>query len=143
MKVHFQKLKSNAKIPQRQTPGSSGYDIFSANEEDLLIPKGSVVFVPTGLALEIEVGFEAQIRPRSGLSTKHKILLPNSPGTIDADYRGEILVALLNAGDTDFVITKGMRIAQMVFAKVETAEFVEGSLQDSDRGQGGFGSTGD
>lgn len=102
------------------------------------VPSG----VPTGLAIELPPGFEAQIRPRSGLALKHAITVPNSPGTIDPGYRGEVKVILLNLGKGDYTIEKGDRIAQMVIARYEAIEIAEGELSETDRGAGGFGSSG-
>jgi dUTP pyrophosphatase len=109
----------------------------------LILPVQEVVFVPTGLALAIPLGMEGQIRPRSGFSTKNKIIMPNSPGTIDSDYRGEILIPLLNLGSSAYSLEPGTRIAQIVFQRVEILKREEVSKLDSTlRGDGGFGSTG-
>jgi dUTP pyrophosphatase len=109
----------------------------------LVIAPGAIVLVPTGFRMEIPVGYEVQIRPRSGLALKHGIMLPNSPGTIDSDYRGPVGVIVLNAGAGAFVVRHGMRIAQMVVAPVLQARFeLTGALSDTVRGAGGFGSTG-
>lgn len=110
--------------------------------EAMVLPAGETRLVPTGLAIELPPGFEAQIRPRSGLALKHSITLPNSPATIDPGYRGEIKVILLNLGKHDFPIQKGDRIAQMVIARYEAVEWFESELSDSQRGVGGFGSSG-
>ena len=110
-------------------------------ERVVLIP-GEPKGVPTGLAIELPPGYEAQVRPRSGLALKHAITIPNSPATIDPGYRGEIRVILLNAGRTDYVIEPGDRIAQIVIARYEPVEWDEGDLSDSVRGEGGFGSSG-
>lgn len=128
-------------LPQYQTPGASGCDLRSS--VDTVVPAGKRAVVPTGLKLDIPGGFEAQVRPRSGLAAKHGITVLNSPGTIDADYRGEIKVILLNTDDEDFIIKKGDRIAQLVFAQVFHAILKkEENLTSTDRGDGGFGSTG-
>ena len=132
-------------LPSYETEGAAGADLranLAGGVAQTLAP-GARVLVPTGLRLEIPEGYEVQIRPRSGLALKHGITLPNSPGTIDSDYRGPLGVIVMNAGDADFVIEHGARIAQMVVAPVVRARFevVEG-LSDSRRGDGGFGSTG-
>lgn len=127
--------------PAAQTPGSAGYDICSA--DDLTLAPGERKMARTGFAIALPPGFECQIRPRSGLAWKHGITLPNSPATIDSDYRGELKVALINLGQEAFHVERGMRIAQLVFARVEQAGFREvAALEDSARGVGGFGSTG-
>jgi dUTP pyrophosphatase len=128
-------------VPALATPGSAGYDLASA-EEGELAPLERRLF-RTGFAIAIPAGFECQIRPRSGLALRHGITLPNSPATIDSDYRGELLVALVNLGAEPFRVVRGMRIAQLVFARVELAGWREvAELPASARGAGGFGSTG-
>jgi len=128
-------------LPSYQTSGAAGMDVRAA--QDLTLEVGQTALVPTGFSLEIPPGFEAQLRPRSGLAAKFGITLLNSPGTIDADFRGEIQVILTNLGQLPFQIVRGDRIAQMVFAKFERAEFFEvETLENSARGRGGFGSTG-
>lgn len=128
-------------LPSRATPGSAGYDLVSA-EDGRLEPLERRLF-RTGLCLAIPEGYEVQIRPRSGLAIRHGITLPNTPATIDSDYRGELQVGLINLGRESFEVTRGMRIAQLVVARVETAVFraVE-ALPTTARGSGGFGSTG-
>lgn len=121
------------------TLGSAGFDVYS-NEEVVLRP-GEVKLVGTGFFLEVPEGFEVQVRPRSGLSLK-KILIPNSPGTIDSDYRGEVKIILFNASDEDFKVSKGDRIAQLVLAGVFHFDLVESELSETTRGDGGFGHTG-
>jgi dUTP pyrophosphatase len=118
-------------------------DLAYAGDSDLLIPQGEIVFVPTGLAMAIPNGYEGQIRPRSGFSTKNRMIMPNAPGTIDSDYRGEIKIPILNLSGSDFLLEVGTRIAQIVFQKIEvlTPVFVD-SLDETKRGAGGFGSTG-
>lgn len=130
-------------LPRYQTEHAAGMDVCAAVEETLTLDPGRRVAIPTGLFLAIPVGYEAQIRPRSGLALKHGVTLANTPGTIDADYRGELKVLLANLGDEPFTITRGMRIAQMVVAPVTRAklEVVE-ALPDTERGGGGFGHTG-
>lgn len=128
-------------LPQRATEGAAGYDLCAAAA--MTIAAGKFAMVPTGLRISMPKELEAQIRPRSGLAAKHGVTVLNSPGTIDSDYRGEICVILINHGSSDFKIEPGMRIAQMVFARVTEVEFkVCSDLDDSDRGSGGFGSTG-
>ncbi len=130
-------------MPVYATEGSSGADIFAAVKETAIIRPGERKLIPTGLRIEIPYGFEAQIRPRSGLAAKHGISLVNTPGTIDSDYRGEIKVIMINLGQKDFAINRGDRIAQMVIAPVARAEFrYDENLNETERGEGGFGSTG-
>lgn len=132
-------------LPSYETPGAAGADVranFSSREGVTLAP-GARMLVPTGLAMAIPVGFEVQVRPRSGLALKHGLTLVNSPGTIDSDYRGELGIIVLNTSDTPFEVTHGMRIAQIVLAPVVQAAFREvAELGETDRGTGGFGSTG-
>lgn len=127
------------------TEGSSGIDLYSAQDHDpiLLNTVGSQAIIPTGIAIELPVGFEAQIRPRSGLAAKHGISIVNAPGTIDADYRGEIFVILVNLSSNRFRVERGMRIAQMVIQTVPMPQitYVD-DLSDTERGEGRFGSTG-
>ena len=130
-------------LPVYQTDFSAGFDLRADVREDVVLRTGERALVPTGLAVEIPAGYEAQIRPRSGLALKNGIALVNSPGTIDADYRGEIGIILINHGNENFVIKRGERIAQMILASVTRAEIVEvNSLAETERGAGGFGSTG-
>lgn len=130
-------------LPHYATEDSAGLDLLAAVDADKTLAPGKRMLVPTGLAIALPPGYEAQVRPRSGLALKNGITVLNSPGTVDADYRGEVGVILANLGDDDFVITRGMRIAQMVVAPVTrlTWETVD-ELPDSERGAGGFGSTG-
>lgn len=134
---------SDHKLPHYATEASAGVDLRANNEEPLLIKPLERVIIPTGLFIEIPVGYEAQVRPRSGLAAKKGITVLNSPGTIDADYRGEIKVILVNLSNEDFEIQSGERIAQMVIARHEQAEWelVE-KLGETSRNTGGFGSTG-
>ena len=130
-------------LPQYMTPGAAGMDLLAANESPLLLLPGTRTLVPTGLQMAVPLGFEVQIRPRSGLALKQGICILNSPGTIDADYRGEVKVIMANLGNEPFVIGKGSRIAQMVLARVATAQIVEcEELPKTARGEGGFGHTG-
>lgn len=125
------------------TQHAAGVDLHAALDSDFILHPGERALVPTGIAIEIPPGFEAQVRPRSGLALRHGIALVNSPGTIDADYRGEIGVIVINLGSEPFTVTNGERIAQMVFARCARAEFIEvDELGETDRGAGGFGHTG-
>jgi dUTP pyrophosphatase len=135
--------KSSHPLPSYQTSQSAGMDLRANNPEPIVLKPLMRAIVPTGLFIELPEGYEAQIRPRSGLAAKKGIGLVNSPGTIDADYRGEIGVIVVNLSNQDFTIENGERIAQMVIAKHEVASWQEvESLNESDRGSGGFGSTG-
>ena len=130
-------------LPAYQTSGSAALDLLAALTEDLVLPPGEMRLVPTGLKIALPEGFEVQVRPRSGLALKHGLIVPNSPGTIDSDYRGEVQVILANLGHEAFVIQRGMRIAQAVLARVERALLVVvEELPSSERGAGGFGHTG-
>ena len=132
-------------LPAYESSGAAGMDLRAAVPDDrpLLILPGRRALVPTGLILEIPEGMEGQVRPRSGLAFKHGLTVLNSPGTVDSDYRGEVKVLLVNLGDEDFAVTRGMRIAQIVFATVTQATVEERSLAGATtRGSGGFGSTG-
>lgn len=130
-------------LPGYATEHSAGMDLLAAVNENITLAPGARTLVPTGLSIALPDGYEAQIRPRSGLAFKHGISLTNSPGTIDADYRGEVGVLLINLGQEPFVIERGMRIAQMVIAPYTRAQFSEVlELPSTDRGAGGFGSTG-
>jgi dUTP pyrophosphatase len=142
LEINFIKLSENALPPQKMSEHAAGYDLYSCHEEDIVIKSGDVKLIPTGLAISLPVGYEAQIRPRSGLAIKHQLGVLNSPGTIDADYRGEIKIILFNFGKQDFVITSQTRIAQMIIAKHETVDFViSEKLDETERGEGGFGHT--
>lgn len=132
-------------LPAYETAGSAGMDLRAAlaEGETLVLEPGQRKLIPTGLKIALEPGYEAQVRPRSGLALKHGISAPNAPGTIDSDYRGEIGVILINHGELPFEIKRGDRIAQMVIARYEQAQMVEvPALDETDRGDGGFGSTG-
>lgn len=138
-------LRSGAVLPEYKSDGAAGMDLSACFEDGkgVVIVPGAIMLIPTGLALGIPDGFEGQVRPRSGLSTKHGVTMPNSPGTIDSDYRGELLVPLINLGRESFEISQGMRIAQLVIAPVSRAAVVRvESLSPTRRGGGGFGSTG-
>jgi dUTP pyrophosphatase len=132
-------------LPAYETAGAAGMDLIAAVEEGYPfgLSPGQSGLVPTGLILQLPEGYEAQVRPRSGLALRHKITVLNAPGTVDADYRGEVQVLLVNLGSEDFSITRGMRIAQLVVAQVAKAELFETEeLDETLRGSGGFGSTG-
>lgn len=132
-----------AVIPEYKTSGAAGADICALLDAPLTIPAGKFAMVPTGLFFEIPEGYEVQIRPRSGLAAKNGVTVLNTPGTIDSDYRGEIKVILINLGAADFTINSGDRIAQMVVAPVTQVAFsITDSLSETERGAGGFGSTG-
>lgn len=130
-------------LPKYETSGSAGMDLLASISEDIILKSGEIQLIKTGIAIALENGYEAQIRPRSGLALKNGITVLNSPGTIDSDYRGEICVILINHSKKDFTISRGMRIAQMVIARFEQAEIhqVE-NLNETVRGLSGFGSTG-
>lgn len=133
----------NLDLPEYATESSAGLDLLAAIDSDVVLKASEVCIIPTGIAISLQKDMEAQIRPRSGLAAKNHITVLNSPGTIDADYRGEIKVILINHGKEDFTITRGMRIAQMVIAKFEHVKFNEvESLDETARGHKGFGSTG-
>lgn len=130
-------------LPSPATPEAAGCDLSAAVDGELVLVPGARALVPTGFRIELPVGYEAQVRPRSGLALRHGITLPNAPGTIDADYRGEIRVILQNAGDDDFVVKRGDRIAQLVVAPVVRVAWQEvDALDETVRGEGGFGHTG-
>lgn len=135
--------KSGLALPQYETAHAAGMDMRAFVTEELVIKPMQRILVPTGLHIELPAGYEAQIRPRSGLAYKHGISIVNSPGTIDADYRGEIKVLLINLSDTDFVVNNGDRIAQMVIARHETITWESAEeLSSTVRGEGGYGHTG-
>ena len=130
-------------LPRYMTAGAAGIDLMADVSEPVELAPGARLRVPTGIAVEIPPGFEAQVRPRSGLAWRHGITLLNSPGTIDSDYRGEILVLMINLGDQSYTVQRGERVAQLVIAPVVQAELRESAtLTDSVRGPGGFGHTG-
>lgn len=135
------KASADGLLPTYMSEGAAGADVKAA--EEAVIQPGKRAVVSTGLFFEVPFGYEVQIRPRSGLAAKHGVIIPNSPGTLDSDYRGELKVILLNLGDEAFVVKKGDRIAQIVVAKVHRAEFAKhDELSATQRGEGGFGSTG-
>ncbi len=143
--VAIQRLPHGADValPEPATDMSAGVDLVAAVTDPVVLEPGRRALIPTGIAIQLPGGFEAQVRPRSGLAVKHGVTILNSPGTIDADYRGEISVILINHGEEPFTVTRGMRIAQMVVQPVIGAQWREvDTLDETDRGDGGFGSTG-
>ncbi len=141
--VLIKRLSKNIELPKYETSGSSGMDLSANIEMQIKIEPGKTSIIPTGISVSIPKNFEIQIRSRSGLAAKSQISVLNSPGTIDADYRGELKVILINLSNKTFVVEKGTRIAQMVLCPIVKAKFKEvDSLDDTDRGDGGFGSTG-
>tara|TARA_Y200000002_G_scaffold333724_1_gene300284 strand:+ start:59 stop:499 length:441 start_codon:yes stop_codon:yes gene_type:complete len=142
-KILIKRLSKEITLPKYETDGSSGLDLAACIEKNIEIKPGKSVIIPTGLAVAIPKNFEIQIRPRSGLAAKNQISVLNTPGTVDADYRGEIKVILINLSDKSFIIEKGLRIAQMVLCPIVKAELKEvETLENTERGSGGFGSTG-
>ena len=143
IKILIKRLSKEVSLPKYETSGSSGMDLASNIHTNIKLNPGKSVIVPTGLSVAIPEGFEIQIRPRSGLAAKKNISVLNTPGTIDADYRGEIKVILINLSSETFIIEKGLRIAQMVVCPIIQAELQEvNELDNTTRGKGGFGSTG-
>ena len=141
MKVLFRKIDPAARLPEYAHPGDAGMDVFSV--EDVVLPPGGRALVRTGLVMQLPPDAEAQVRPRSGLALKHGVTVLNAPGTIDAGYRGEVGVILVNHGSEDFSVARGMKIAQIVVARHERVVWEEtDSLDETARGAGGFGSTG-
>ncbi len=145
VEITVTRLPHNADLPlpAYETTQSAGMDLAAAINAPMTLAPGKRAMVPTGLAIALPAGYEAQVRPRSGLAAKNGVTVLNTPGTIDADYRGEVKVILVNLGEDSFEIERGMRIAQMVIAPVTQASFTEvDSLSETERGSGGFGSTG-
>lgn len=141
--VRFKRLRAGAQVPAYQSEHAAGLDLHACLEAPLTLAPGDIALVPCGFAMAIPHGFEAQVRPRSGLATKHGIGMPNAPGTVDSDYRGEMMVPLVNLGRAAFTVEHGMRVAQMVIAPVARALVREvDELDGTARGHGGFGSTG-
>ena len=142
-KILIKRLSKEVPLPKYETSGSSGMDLAANINANIEINPGKTAIIPTGLALSIPKGFEVQIRPRSGLAANQKISVLNTPGTIDADYRGEIKVILINLGPEPFKVEKGLRIAQMIVCPIVQAQLKEvDDLSETERGTGGFGSTG-
>jgi len=130
-------------LPEYQSARAAGMDLHAGVTDQTVIEPGTTELIPCGFAMAVPAGYEAQIRPRSGLAIKHGISMPNAPGTVDSDYRGQVCVALINHGATRFVVTRGMRIAQMLVKPVPRVQWqVVGQLPDTARGEGGFGHTG-
>jgi dUTP pyrophosphatase len=145
MRVQLMRLPNGEglPVPVAKTTGSAGLDLAAAVEDAVLIPAGGRALIPTGFAIALPEGYEGQVRPRSGLAVQHGVTVLNAPGTIDADYRGEMKVPLINLGDAPFVVTRGMRVAQLVVAPVTAVRLVEVTeLDATGRGGAGFGSTG-
>lgn len=145
MKIVLKRLPhgQDLALPHYATEGAAGLDLIAAVESEIALPPGGRAAIPCGFAIELPKGFEAQVRPRSGLALNHGVTVLNAPGTIDSDYRGEVKAILVNLGDKPFAIGRGAKIAQMVIARHEQAEIVENEvLSESARGAGGFGSTG-
>ncbi len=143
VEVRIQRLPHAPSLPTYATPGSAGLDIAAALEAPITLAPGARALVPTGLRLAVPEGYEAQIRPRSGLALRHGLMLPNSPGTIDSDYRGELQIIVMNAGTAPIHIERGMKIAQLVLQPVPRVAWLEcAALDATERGDGGFGSTG-
>ncbi|MBT4770275.1 MAG: dUTP diphosphatase [Rhodospirillaceae bacterium] len=145
LSVNIQRLPhgQDMPLPAAATAHSAGYDLCACVDAPVYLRPNARCAIPTGFAIALPPGFEGQVRPRSGLALKHGITVLNAPGTIDADYRGEISVILINSGETDFTIERGMRIAQLIVAPVTSLDWIEcDNLDDSARGSGGFGSTG-
>ena len=143
--IRIQKLRhfEGLSLPSYATAGAAGMDVEAAVEAEIVLAPGRRAAVPTGIAIAIPAGFEVQVRPRSGLALKHGVTVANAPGTIDSDYRGEVRIMLINLGEDDFTVTRGMRIAQLVVAPVSLARLeLADTLETTDRGSSGFGSTG-
>ena len=141
--ILIKRLSKEVNLPKYETDGSSGLDLAAFIDKSIEIKPGKSEIIPTGLAVSIPINFEIQIRPRSGLAAKNQISVLNTPGTIDADYRGEIKVILINLSNKSFIVERGLRIAQMILCPVVKAKLREvDTLEDTRRGSGGFGSTG-
>lgn len=142
--IKVQKISKDVLLPERKTKGSAGYDVYAyLPQKSVVVPKGKIELIPTGLFLEIPENYEIEIRPRSGLSTKNYLLIPNSPGTIDSDYRGQLFIPMLNLSDSDFEVIHQMRIAQMFIRESFGILWNEtDSINSTDRNSQGFGSTG-
>jgi dUTP pyrophosphatase len=141
--IAIKRLNPGAPLPEYATPGAAGMDLCAAIDERQEIAAGEFAVIPCGFAIALPAGFEAQVRPRSGLAAKHGVTVLNAPGTIDSDYRGEVKAVLVNHGRAAFIVTPGMRIAQMVVGSVERVIWgVEETLPETPRSEGGFGHTG-
>lgn len=142
-RIYFTLRDETAKLPTRATDGSAGYDLYAAGQYTVRVPAGEQMLIKTGVSISLPQGYEAQVRPRSGLALKHRVTVLNSPGTVDSDFRGEIGVILMNHGVGAFEVKPGDRIAQLVIAKYEVLPWLEVDvLDETDRGTGGYGSTG-
>jgi len=143
VRIAIRRLAPDLPLPAYATAGSAGLDLLAAVEREFVLPPSGFAAIPSGIALALPQGYEAQVRPRSGLALRHGVTVLNAPGTIDSDYRGEIAVILVNHGNSTFTIARGMKIAQLVIAPHARAEWQESAtLDDTGRGAGGFGSTG-
>jgi dUTP pyrophosphatase len=141
--LRIRRISAHAHVPQYHSDHAAGLDLHAAIENAITLQPGEIRLIPCGFVMAVPVGYEAQVRPRSGLAARHGISMPNAPGTIDADYRGEVQVPLVNLGHEPFTLKPGMRIAQMIIAPVARCEVEEvEELDDTPRGAGGFGSTG-
>ena len=143
--LKIKKLENSKELslPKYETSGSAGMDLLAAIDEPIVVQSGEIKLIKTGIAIALEKGFEAQVRPRSGLALKNGITVLNTPGTIDSDYRGEVCVILINHSKENFTITRGMRVAQMIISKYEQVQITEvENLDETTRGNSGFGSTG-
>jgi dUTP pyrophosphatase len=141
--IFVKRLQHCVEIPSYATDGSAGIDLIAATTADIIISPNTTAVIPTGVCVQLPPGFEAQIRPRSGIALRYSVTVINSPGTIDSDYRGEVKVMLINHGRIDFCVTRGMKIAQMVVTRYEHVDIIEANnLGLTTRGDGGFGSTG-
>jgi dUTP pyrophosphatase len=143
VKIAVRRLAPDLPLPAYATPGSAGLDLLAAVDSDIVLPPGGFAAIPTGIALALPSGYEAQVRPRSGLALRHGVTVLNAPGTVDSDYRGEVAAILINHGKADFTVTRGMKVAQLVVAQHVRAEWREtDTLDQTERAAGGFGSTG-
>jgi dUTP pyrophosphatase len=143
IKIEIKRLRANAVIPAYHSEQAAGMDLSANIDAPIVLEPGDIALIPCGFAMALPRGYEAQVRPRSGLATKFGISMPNAPGTVDSDYRGEMKVPLINLGRVAFVVEPNMRIAQMVIARVEHAQVsIVTELTETTRGEGGFGSTG-
>jgi dUTP pyrophosphatase len=143
VKIAVRRLAPDLPLPAYATPGSAGLDLLAAVDSDIVLPPGGFAAIPTGIALALPSGYEAQVRPRSGLALRHGVTVLNAPGTVDSDYRGEVAAILINHGTADFTVTRGMKVAQLVVTQHVRAEWREtDTLDQTERAAGGFGSTG-
>ena len=143
MKIAVRRLAPDLPLPAYATPGSAGLDLLAAVDRDIVLRPGGFAAIPTGIALALPSGYEAQVRPRSGLALRHGVTVMNAPGTVDSDYRGEVAAILINHGKAEFTVTRGMKVAQLVVAPHVRAEWREtDTLDQTERAAGGFGSTG-